>query len=90
MNYINIKNNQTILLSEIPESNYESFYDMNLELVLGHLNRHCVNYFGYKVGNNIKLICCIADDSTHDIKVSTFLVNKAHSLESFTPRLLCF
>jgi len=90
MNYINIKNNQTILLSEIPESNYESFYDMNLELVLGHLNRHCVNYFGYKVGNNIKLICCIADDSTHDIMVSTCLVNKAHTLESFTPQLLCF
>ena len=90
MNYISIKNNQTILLTDIPESNYEAFYDMNLELVMGHTERHCVNYFGYKVGNNIKLICCIADDYTHDILVSTCLVNKAHSLESFTPQLLCF
>jgi len=90
MNFISIKNSQTILLSDIPESNYESFYDMNLELVLGHIERHCVNYFGYKTGNNIKLICCIADDFTHDILVSTCLVNKAHALESFTPKLLCF
>lgn len=90
MNYINIKNNQAILLSDIPESNYESFYDMNIELVSGYNGRHCVNYFGYKVGNNIKLICCIADDSTHNILVSTCLVHKAHALESFTNKLLCF
>ena len=90
MNYISIKNNQTILLSAIPESNYESFYDMNLDLVLGHTERHCVNYFGYKVGNNIKLICCIADDSSHEIFISTCLVHKAQSLDSFTTQLLCF
>ena len=90
MNCISIKNNQTILLSDIPESNYESFYDMNLELILGHTERHCVNYFGYQAGNNIKLICCIADDTTHEILISTCLVHKAHALESFTPQLLCF
>jgi len=90
MNYISIKNNQTILLSDIPESNYEWFYDMNLDLVSGHTERHCVNYFGYKVGNNVKLICCIADDSTHEILVSTCLVHKAHALESFSKQLLCF
>jgi len=90
MNYISIKNNQTISLSDIPESNYEWFYDMNLDLVLGHTERHCVNYFGYKVGNNVKLICCIADDSTHEILISTCLVHKAHALESFCTQLLCF
>ncbi len=90
MNYISIKNNQTILLSDIPESNYEWFYDKNIDLVSGHPERHCVNYFGYKSGNNIKLICCIADDSTHEILISTCLVNKAHDLESFTNKLLCF
>ena len=90
MNYISIKNNQTVLLSDIPESNYESFYDMNLEMVSGHVNRHCVNYFGYRSGNNVKLICCIADDLTHTISLSTCLVNKAHALESFSKRLLCF
>ena len=90
MNYISIKNNQTILLSDIPESNYEWFYDMNLDLVSDHSERHCVNYFGYKVGNNIKLICCIADDFTHEILISTCLVHKAHALESFSKQLLCF
>ncbi|MDR3652366.1 MAG: NADH dehydrogenase subunit [Paludibacter sp.] len=90
MNYISIKNNQTILLSDIPESNYEAFYDMNLDLVSGHIERHCVNYFGYKVGNNVKLISCIADDITHEIMISTCLVHKAHDLESLSAKLLCF
>ncbi len=90
MNYINIKNNQTIALSAIPESNYESFFDQNLDLMRGHTERHCVNYFGYKVGNNVKLICCIADDLTHEIFISTCLVNKAHSLESMSREMLCF
>jgi len=90
MNYISIRNNQTILLSDIPESNYEYFYEMITDLVLGHTERHCVNYFGYKVGNNVKLICCIADDHTHEIFVSTCLVHKAHKLESFSNQLLCF
>lgn len=90
MNYISIKNNQTILLSDIPESNYEWFYDKNIDLVSGHPERHCVNYFGYKTGNNVKLICCIADDITHEILVSTCLVNKAHELEALSAKLLCF
>jgi len=90
MNYISIKNNQTILLSDIPESNYEYFYEMITNLVVGRIERHCVNYFGYKVGNNVKLICCIADDLTHEIFLSTCLVNKAHELESFSSQLLCF
>lgn len=90
MNYISIKNNETVLLSEIPESNYEWFYDMNTDFVINHPERHCVNYFGYRVQNNVKLICCIADDSTHEIFVSTCLVNKAHPLESFTAKHLSF
>ena len=90
MNYIRIKNNQTIPLSDIPESNYESFFDTNSSLITGHIQRHCVSYFGYPEGQNVKLICCIADDTAHDILVSTCLVHKAHELESFTKKLLCF
>lgn len=90
MNYISIINNQTIPLSDIPESNYESFYDTIIELTQNHSERHCVNYFGYKDNKNIKLICCIADDTTHEIYVLTCLVNKAHPLEAITNKLLCF
>jgi Ni,Fe-hydrogenase III large subunit len=90
MNYISITNNQTILLSNIPESNYESFFDTNIELIQDHPERHCVSYFGYKEYNNIKLICCIADDTTHEIFLSTCLVNTAHALESFSSKMLCF
>jgi len=88
MNYISILNNQSIPLSDIPESNYESFYDTIIELIHNHPERHCVNYFGYKDNMNIKLICCIADDATHEIYVLTCLVNKAHPLEALTERLL--
>lgn len=90
MNYISIKNNQTILLSEIPESDYEQFSDMNIDMISGHVERHCVNYFGYKYDDNIKLICCIADDITHEIMISSCIVNRTIKLKSMTNRLLCF
>jgi len=90
MNYISIKNNQTILLSDIPESNYDSFLEMNTEFISGHDERHCVNYFGYKSGKNVKLICCIADDLVHEIYVSGCQVSKSEPLKSFSARLLCF
>ena len=45
-----------------------------------------MNYFGYPVGNQIKLICCIADDNTHQIYVSSCLVKSGDKLDSFTAR----
>jgi Ni,Fe-hydrogenase III large subunit len=30
---------------------------------------HCVNYYGYRKGDVLKFICCIADDQAGDIKV---------------------
>lgn len=75
MNYITISNNNTIPISDIPEINYDSFFDTNIRLVIDNVERHCVNYYGYKLGNKIKLICCIVDDSTHEIYVSSCLVS---------------
>ena len=46
MNYTNIRNNQTLLMKEIPESTYLSFLDLNVGLVSGRTERHCVSYFG--------------------------------------------
>lgn len=90
MNYIAIGNNSTIEVSEIPEIGYEEFFELNTNLVFGHSERHCVNYFGYNYGERVKLICCIADDSNHEIYVSSCLVNPTDTLKAFTSKLLCF
>ncbi len=81
---IGIANNQVITLTDIPEHNYELFAEINLELLKGNPSRHCVSYFGYPVGEKVKLICCIADDDIHKILVSSSLVEVDVSLNSFT------
>jgi len=90
MNYIKIKNNQTIPVSEIPEITYPAFFDVNTELISDQDKRHCVNYFGYRLDGKIKLICCIADDETHEIYVSSCLANDDDILKSFSKDHLCF
>jgi len=86
MNYTTIINNQTIPLSEIPVMGYGDFIDMNTGFLTDSPEKHCVNYFGYPVGNQIQLICCIADDNTHQIYVSSCLVKSGDTLDSFTAR----
>jgi Ni,Fe-hydrogenase III large subunit len=90
MSYIKIKNNQTIPVSEIPVNEYGTFYDDNTGLILGHPERHCVNYFGYRQNDEIKLICCIADDETHEIYVSSCLNDEEDVLRSFSKDYLGF
>ncbi len=90
MNYIKILNNKTISISDIPESKYETFFELNTELVCNHTERHCANYFGYKLNAQIKLICCIADDFTHEIHLSSCIVNNTAQLQSFTTKHLSF
>ncbi len=62
MKYITIKNHQAIPVNEIPERDYNAFFELNSWLITGHPERHCVNYFGYKTRAGLKLISCIADD----------------------------
>jgi Ni,Fe-hydrogenase III large subunit len=85
-----IKNNQTIPVSEIPEIAYPGFFEENTGLISGHPERHCVNYFGYRLNDKIKLICCIADDDTHEIYVSSSVVHADDNLKSFTKEFFCF
>ena len=90
MNYTTIVNNQPIAVSAIPEVGYEEFFELNTGFLTDSPERHCVNYFGYRAGNQLKLICCIADDSTHQIFVSSSLVNTSDALGSFTFRNFSF
>lgn len=86
MDYVTIINNQTISLADIPEVGYNGFMELNTGFLIDSPEKHCVNYFGYPVGNQIKLICCIADDGTHQIYVSSCLVKSGDKLDSFTAR----
>ncbi len=90
MDHILIKNNQTIPVSAIPELDYAVFLELNTGFSGGSPERHCVSYFGYPVGKQIKLICCMADDLTHQIMVSTCQVGTTAVLDSFTAKNFSF
>lgn len=90
MKPISIKNHQTIAVADIPVFTYEAFFELNVGLVSDHPERHCVNYFGYLTDNQVKLICCIADDENHEIYVSACCVKANEPLHSITAKLLSF
>jgi len=72
--YIAIKNNQTIPLQSIPVLKYDDFFSLNTSLIKVETN-HCVSYFGYKVKDNLKLICAIANDRDSTILLSSSEIN---------------
>src|SRR5260221_4462768 len=69
-NSLTILNNQTVPLQSLPVLKYEDFLELNTKLVLKK-ECHCVNYYGFLLGNKIKLICCIANDAEHSIYISS-------------------
>ncbi|HEY5327778.1 MAG TPA: NADH-quinone oxidoreductase subunit C, partial [Mucilaginibacter sp.] len=90
MNYVNLKNNQTIALSEIQELDYASFLELNVFSLMKGPGDHCVNYFGFLEAGKTKLICCIANDGSQTINVSSSVVDARHALPSFTKNNLVF
>jgi Ni,Fe-hydrogenase III large subunit len=89
MNYVEVKNNQTILLYSIPELDYSLFMETNIALRKQAQN-HCVNHFGFPYNGKIKLICCMADDEAHSIYVSSSIVDSTKKLPAFTAKDLAF
>ena len=90
MNFISIVNNQRIPLDSIPVLDYESFIKLNaVEFMSGRQN-HCVNYYGVPLGEMVRLICCMADDDSHLIAVSSCLVSRKEELSPFTAHHLAF
>lgn len=81
--HVVIKNNRSIPLQEIPTLQYTDFCEHNLSLVKNSAS-HCVNYFGFPDDKKVRLICCIAEDNTHQIYVSSFLTDADSSLASMT------
>lgn len=84
INYISVSNNRVVGLKEIPVHSYEVFMGININLLKDNPSRHCASYFGYKAEEKVKLICCIADDETHLVYLSSTLVNDNAELPSMT------
>jgi Ni,Fe-hydrogenase III large subunit len=70
MDYISIKNNEAIAFAAIPVLKYQDFLEFNTGLMNDEAN-HCVQYFGYRQNNILKLICCMANDSEGNIRISS-------------------
>lgn len=90
MDFTTIKNQQTIPVRSIPVLRYNAFLETNIKLMENHPERHCALYFGYPEGDKLNLICCIADDNEHDIKVSSSVVDKDATCDSFSAHNLNF
>jgi Ni,Fe-hydrogenase III large subunit len=90
MNFITIKNNQSVRVSTIPEMEYKLFFDINTALIEGHPERHCILYFGLREGRSLRLICCIADDIQHNIMVLSSIVSNTARLDSFSAKNFSF
>jgi Ni,Fe-hydrogenase III large subunit len=89
-NYIAIKNNQTISLQRVPGLKYADFLSLNTSLLMDEAN-HCVNYFGFRLNNNLKLFCCIANDTEGTILISSSEINPdADNYPSFSAHHLSF
>lgn len=61
MKSIEIKNNESISIFDVPVLVYSDFFDF----VVAAMKRkevHCTSYFAYWVAKKLKFICCIADD----------------------------
>jgi Ni,Fe-hydrogenase III large subunit len=91
MNALPIRNNQTVKIQEIPVFSYEDFLELNTTIA-GDVYFHCVNYFGLPQGESIRLFCCMADDSTGNILISSANINPHNTIQypSFTARHLFF
>ncbi|MGC8803239.1 MAG: NADH-quinone oxidoreductase subunit C [Bacteroidales bacterium] len=87
-NFLKIKNNEAIPVLSIPEYDYDLFFTYCLNLLQNNKRYHCVNYFGYRTENGLKLMIIIADDADQSLLIaSAHSIHKGFRLKSFTSHL---
>ncbi|MBZ5857098.1 hydrogenase large subunit [Flavihumibacter profundi] len=84
MSHISISNNETIPLSSIPELDYPAFLEQNILSLKNSAGSHCVNYYGIPWNDNVRLICCIANDELSSINISSALVETGKPFNTFS------
>ncbi|MFM9908110.1 MAG: hypothetical protein ACKVOW_02105 [Chitinophagaceae bacterium] len=72
-----IQNQGVVRITQIPVLSYGKFY-AEVVTLLKFPHIHCVNYYVYPMGDNLKFICCLADDVLGDIKIFS---HEAHRKE---------
>ncbi len=90
MSFISIHNHQSVPVSLVPVVEYNLFLDQNIAFMESKPERHCVIYFGYRLRNRIRLICCIADDTDHSIRVSSAALSESALVDSFSAKNISF
>src|SRR5438309_1333070 len=70
MEFVKIRNQDTIALQNIPVLQYEQFYQ-SISSLLRENENHCVNYYAYPVGGELRFIACIANDKDGTIAVAS-------------------
>ncbi len=82
--FVRTVNNKRIDIKSIPVLPYADFLKQNAGLPRTD-NCHCVNYFAYPEGGQLRLICCIADDAREDVMISSCVTEcNTDPLPSFT------
>lgn len=90
MDFVSVKNNQVIEFTTIPTLSYVDFYELIINKLMVDNKSHCVSYFGVKRESKVQLICCIANDSTNIINVTSTIVDNGEKLEALTAKNLAF
>ena len=70
MEFVKIKNQETVALRKIPVLKYDQFYE-SISTLLHEKENHCVNYYAYLFEEKLKFIACIANDKEGTISVSS-------------------
>ncbi len=70
--FATLPNQGTLSLRDLPILSY-SEYLQTVTHLLGLEGHHCVSCFGHRTLQDIQIICCIADDFNHSIKVFSCL-----------------
>ena len=78
-NTLKIKNGQAVSLSKIPVLEYQGFYALVLDLLQAE-DVHCVNYYAFPHNDNLRFICCLADDRTQDIYLLSHIMTTGRGL----------
>lgn len=63
MNWIELHNNSSVPLKDIPVLSYEKFCAYIAEFLNQNESCHCLTYYAFNYQDVLKFICCIADDS---------------------------